>query len=102
MLNLYKLLKNDGNALITVGGISPLSVYDSDRWGHFIGFYKQGLEVLFASEDMSCDITIETYGNVKMALGFLYGMCAEDYREEDFEKADEMYPLIYGIVMHKR
>lgn len=102
VLNLYKLLKKDGNALITVGGISPLSVYDSDRWGHFIGFYKQGIEALFASEDMDCDITIETYGNVKMVMGFLYGMCAEDYKEEDFEKVDEMYPLIYGIVMHKR
>ncbi len=102
IINLYRMLKDDGNALITTAGISPLSTFDNDRWGHFWGFYERGIESLFASIELNCDIDIQPYGNVKMAMGFLYGMCAEDYVEKDFEQVDELYPLIYGIKMHKR
>src|SRR5690606_21146532 len=40
----HRLLKPGGVLLATVGGISPISRYDADRWGHYWSFYPQGIE----------------------------------------------------------
>lgn len=41
--NIYKLLKEDGVALITVGGIKSLSLYDYDNWGEYWKFTKKNV-----------------------------------------------------------
>ncbi len=99
--NIYRMLKHGGNALVTVAGISQISRFDADRWGHFYGFYPDGVKALFSNNFKNENISICTYGNVKLAMGYLYGMCAEDFDKEDFEYYDEHYPMIIGCILHK-
>ena len=95
--NIYRMLKPGGHALITVSGISQVSSYDRDRWGHFFSFYEDGIHELFDSVFGRDNVDVKTYGNVKTAIAFLMGLCAEDLSEEDFEFIDRDYPVIYGI-----
>ncbi|SFQ11636.1 Methyltransferase domain-containing protein [Butyrivibrio proteoclasticus] len=95
--NIYRMLKPGGHALLTVSGISQVSTYDRDRWGHFYGFYEDGIHELFDSVFGRDNVNVKTYGNVKTAIAFLYGLCAEDLSAEDFKFIDKDYPVIYGI-----
>ena len=99
--SIYTLLRNGGNAIITVSGISQISRFDADRWGHFCSFYPDGLRALFREKFGEKNVKIQSFGNVKLCMGFLYGMCAEDFSEKDFDYCDCDYPLIVGCILHK-
>ena len=99
--NIYKALKNSGTALITVAGISKISKYDDENWGMYHSFYRAGLEKAVMSVFGKSNVEIVHYGNVKTAIGFLYGIVVEELNECDFDYIDEEYPVIYGIVAKK-
>lgn len=99
--NIYHALKLGGTALLTVAGISQVSRYDDDRWGHCFGFYETGIRKLCYQVFGEENVEIECYGNVKTATAMLYGLCSEDLRPEDFETRDRDYPVIIGVVLHK-
>ena len=99
--NIYKALKSGGKALITVAGISQISRYDDDNWGHFRSFYMSGLKKLFYPIFGQENVEIIHYGNVKTAISFLYGAVVDELRQEDFDYADINYPVIYGVVVKK-
>lgn len=99
--NIYKMLKHGGDALITVSGISQISRFDANRWGHYFSFYPDAMKTLFEPVFGGKNITIQCYGNLKLAMGYLYGMCAEDFEKKVFEENDMDYPLIIGTILHK-
>jgi len=94
-------LKQGGTALLTVAGISQVSRYDDDRWGHYFGFYETGIRKLCSKVFGEENVEIKVYGNVKTATAMLYGLCCEDLQPEDFEVHDKDYPVIIGIALHK-
>ena len=97
--NIYRALKQGGTALITVAGISQVSRYDDDRWGHYFGFYETGIRKLCCQVFGEKNVEIKCYGNVKTAAAMLYGLCSEDLQPEDFKTCDQDYPVIIGIVL---
>lgn len=99
--NIYRALKQGGTALITVAGISQVSRYDDDRWGHYFGFYETGIRKLCCQVFGEKNVEIKCYGNVKTAAAMLYGLCSEDLQPEDFKTCDQDYPVIIGIVLRK-
>lgn len=99
--NSLKLLKPGGSLLVTVPGITQISRYDMDRWGHFWSFTDLSLFELFSQYVPSENIDIVTYGNVKIACAFLYGLAQEDVSAEDFEYTDKDYQLIIGANIRK-
>lgn len=99
--NIYRAMKPGGTALLTVAGISQVSRYDDDRWGHYFGFYETGMRKLCCKVFGEENVEIKTYGNVKTAAAMLYGLCSEDLQSEDFEIHDKDYPVIIGAVLHK-
>lgn len=99
--HIYRALKQGGTALLTVAGISQVSRYDDDRWGHYIGFYETGIRKLCAQIFGEENVGIEVYGNVKTATAMLYGLCSEDLHLSDFEVHDRDYPVIIGISLYK-
>lgn len=99
--NIYKILKPNGTALITVPGISQLDMYSYERWGESWRFTKQSLQELFEMCFEKDKIRVASFGNVKTAVCFLYGLCQEDLHEEDYLFNDEMYPVILTLVCHK-
>jgi len=100
--NIYKGLRENGTALITVSGISKIARYDDDNWGMFHSFYMSGLKKLFYPIFGEGNVEIIHYGNVKTAIAFLYGGTVEELTREDFDFKDMDYPVIYGIVARKK
>lgn len=99
--NIYRMLKHGGTALLTVAGISQVSRYDDDRWGHYFGFYETGVRKLCCEVFGEENVEVKVYGNVKTAVSMLYGLCSGDLQPEDFEVYDKDYPVIIGVVLHK-
>ncbi len=99
--NIYKMLKRNGTALITVAGISQISRYDADLWGSYYGFYKDTMKSLFEQMFGIENVKVQSYGNVKTAIAMLYGMCREELSDCDFEVSDDDYPVILTVILKK-
>lgn len=100
--NIYRMLKPGGTVLATVAGISQISRYEADNWGDFYSFHEDAVKRIFGEIFGAENIQVECFGNVKTAISLLYGLCCEDLTEEDFAYRDADYPVIIGIVAHKR
>ena len=46
-------------------------------------------------------IAVQSWGNVKTAIAYQYGLCAEDLKEEDFAYQDEQFPVIVTVSVTK-
>ena len=99
--NLYKALRKGGNALFTTGGISQISRYDMDRWGHFWSFTTASLKRLIEESEFGINYEMSVYGNVKTACALLYGVAAEELKQEELEFSDEDYPVSVCVVLRK-
>lgn len=99
--NTMKLIKPGGCILCTVPGITQISRYDMDRWGHFWSFTDLSLRKLFEEIVPAANITINSYGNVKSATSFLYGLAAEDLSKKDLDYRDNDYQVIITAIVIK-
>jgi SAM-dependent methyltransferase len=84
-----QLLKPGGRMLGSVGGITQISRYDADRWGHYYSFTVQSWERLL--REVFDDVSLETYGNVDTACAFLHGLCAEEVDPALLDRQDPDY-----------
>lgn len=100
--NIYALLKEGGTALITVPGITQISMYDYRNWGQYWSFTEMSFRRLLEKYFLPSDIDIKIYGNVKTAIGFLYGICAEEYSERDIDYTDNQYQVLIGARVTKK
>lgn len=99
--NLYKMLRKGGTALVTTGGITQISRYDMDRWGHFWSFTTASLKRLIEESAFGKNYTMSVYGNVKTACALMYGVAAEELKPEELEYADADYPVSICAVLKK-
>lgn len=97
----YHLLKPGGIVLATVSGISQLSRYDSDRWGHFWSFYPDGIGNAFKNVFGENSVEVNSYGNSLTAISFIKGVAAEELDEESLDYHDPDYPVTITIVAKK-
>jgi SAM-dependent methyltransferase len=89
-----RILKPGGVALITVPGISQIGTdaTESSTWSW--SFYPKTLRRLLVKHFDPQKLVVESYGNVKTAIGFLAGLAQEDLAPDDFQHNDSRYPLI--------
>lgn len=99
--NLYKMLRRGGAALVTTGGITQISRFDMDQWGHFWSFTTASLKRLIEGSAFGRNYAMSVYGNVKTACALLYGVAAEELREEELRYFDEDYPVSICAVLRK-
>jgi SAM-dependent methyltransferase len=99
--NIHRLLKPGGIALVTVPGITPVSRYDADRWGDFWRMTPAAVQRLFAEAFSPEDVTIEVFGNVRLAAAYLYGLAMEEIPFAVFVESDPDYPLLMCIRAQK-
>jgi SAM-dependent methyltransferase len=97
----YRLLKPGGVVLATVSGISPISRYDADRWGHFWGFYPQGIEKAFKGVFGEPGVEVKVYGNSLSAMCFIKGIAWQELSSEELDFEDPDYPVTIAIVARK-
>ena len=99
--NIYRMLKPGGVCLITVSGISQISRYDMDRWGHYWGFTDLSLRTLLEEQVAKDQIKIKVFGNIKSAAALLYGIAAEELGQEELDDTDADYQVSVCAVIRK-
>ena len=97
----YSMLKTGGVMLTTVGGISSISRYDADRWGHFWSFYPQGIDRAFKNVFGDGNVSLRIYGNSLTAIGFIKGLALDELSKDELDFLDEDYPVCIGIIAKK-
>lgn len=100
--NIHKMLKPGGVALLTVASISQISRSDEENWGSYWSFHRGAIEKLFQPIFGQENVSIESFGNVKTATSFLYGITYEESDKSDFDENDLQYPVILGIRVEKK
>lgn len=98
---IHRMLKDDGVALVTVPGISPLS---GDEWAAtwYWSLTELSARTLFAEAFGAENVEVATDGNVLAATAFLYGVAAEELLPEELLHRDVRYPVIVRIRATKR
>lgn len=89
--NAAALLEPGGVMLGSVAGITQISRYDAERWGHFYSFTTQAWERLL--REAFADVSIESFGNVDSACAFLNGLAAEEVDRAVLDHHDPDYPV---------
>lgn len=95
--NCYSFLKPGGTLLVTVPGISQISRWDMDRWGHYWSFTSRSMERIFDRAFPSGDVDITVHGNVLTAMAFLHGLAAEELAPADLQHNDPDYQLLITV-----
>jgi hypothetical protein len=99
--NSIKILKPGGCLLLTVPGITQISRFDMDRWGHYWSFTDLSLKRLLEKYTQPENISIKTYGNVKAASAFLYGLSCGDISKHDLDHHDSDYQVLIAASVRK-
>ena len=94
---LRRILKNDGVLLATFPGITRISRYDMDRWGHYWSFTTRAAQTIFEKEFSEDSLAIETNGNVLAAIAFLQGISADELSADELETKDPNFELIISV-----
>jgi hypothetical protein len=97
----YHVLKPGGVLLATVAGISQVSRYDADRWGHFWSFYPQGIQRSFENVFGKENVKVTSYGNSLSAIAFLKGLACDELSADELDYYDRDYPVSISIVAKK-
>lgn len=100
--NMLRILKKGGAALVTAAGISQIIQYERIHYGHYWSFTEDSFKRLFEENGDVDSVEVFTYGNVKTAAAFLYGISQEELDREDFAVSDSNYQLIIAAVVKKR
>jgi SAM-dependent methyltransferase len=93
----YRILKPGGVTLVTVPGISKISRYDMDRWGHYWSFTTKSVRRLFETDFEAANIEIRAYGNVLAAITFLHGLASEELSQKELDFVDPDYEVLITI-----
>ena len=93
----HRILRSGGVVLATSGGISQISRWDMDRWGHYWSFTTLSARRLFEELFSPGQVTVRAYGNVLAATAFLQGLAAHELRDEELTYCDPDYEVLIGI-----
>lgn len=99
---LYRILKPNGVALVTVPGISQIDRYydsDGDHWGDYWywSFTTLSARRLLEEAFATADLQVEAHGNVLSAIAFLHGLATEELRQEELDYCDRDYEALITI-----
>jgi len=94
---LHRILKPGGVLLATFSGISQISRYGMDRWGDYWRFTDASARRLFDDVFGPENVDITVYGNVLVACAYLYGLAAEELRQEELDYYDPEYQVLITV-----
>jgi SAM-dependent methyltransferase len=99
--NATQILKPGGALLLTVPGITPISRFDYERWGQYWSFTDQAVRKLFETLVPPDHISVQTFGNVKIAAAFLYGLARAEVKQKDLDTHDPDFQVVIAAVVKK-
>jgi SAM-dependent methyltransferase len=89
-----RILAPGGVLLVTVPGISKISLPEARDFGQYWHFTGMSLEVLLAEAFGSDAVTVARAGNVLSATAFLQGIAAEELQEEELRMQDPEFEVL--------
>jgi SAM-dependent methyltransferase len=98
---LYRILKPGGILLATFGGISQISRWDMDRWGHYWNFTTLSAQRLFEESFPAAKVKVQGYGNVLAAIALLEGLATQELRQEELCYHDPDYQVLIAVRAEK-
>jgi glycosyltransferase involved in cell wall biosynthesis len=97
LATIYRILKPGGVVLATVPGISQISQYDMEQWGHFWSFTTLSARRLFGEAFRGSHVTVEAYGNVLAATAFLQGLATQELKQKELDHRDPDYEVVITV-----
>lgn len=98
---LSRILKPGGVLLATFGGLSQISRWDMDRWGHYWNFTTLSAQRLFEESFPGAKVKVEAYGNVLAAIALLHGLASQELRHEELDHHDPDYEVLIMVTAVK-
>jgi SAM-dependent methyltransferase len=92
LLSLRNGLKPKGVLLLTVPGITPVSLKIRHTW--YWSFTAASIERLIAETFPGCEYEIEQHGNVLAAISALEGLASHELTTAELSVADPAFPVI--------
>lgn len=99
--NIWKMLKPGGTALITMPFLCQY-FEGAHSWNDYWRATPQCLKKVLAEVFGEENVITGSSGNIKTAIGFLYGLCCDDIDEGDFDYNDKEYPVTVWAICHRR
>ena len=98
---LHRILRPGGAVLVTVGGVTPISRRDMERWGHYWSFTTLSARLLFEEAFRAGDVHVDAFGNVLAATAFLQGLAAEELSPTELDYRDPDYEFLITVIAVK-
>lgn len=95
--NCYSALRSGGVLLGHFPGICPRIPYDPSWAGDYWRFTSTAARRLCEEFFPAKNIEIETYGNVRAATAFLYGLASDELTEEELDYHDRDYEMLVAV-----
>jgi SAM-dependent methyltransferase len=92
LATIARILKPGGTLLITVPGISPMSITEMADYGEFWRFTSMSMRRLL--DGYFHEVHVQTFGNVLSTASFLYGLAASELEEAELLHEDARYELV--------
>lgn len=99
--SIYKLLKPGGACLITLAGITQISLYDMKRWGDYWRYTSKSCEKLISKKFDIDNFEIKSFGNVLTACSILQGISAEELTVKELNYHDPAYEVTICCIARK-
>ena len=93
---LHRILKRGGILLVTVPGITRLNQGNPQEEDWYWSFTDVSITSLFEELFPHRAITVEIFGNVLSATGFLYGLADAEFDSQELGHVDPNYQVIIG------
>ena len=94
---LHRILAPGGVLLATVPGITKISPPEDEEYGEWWHYTSRSARRLAEAAFGTGNVDVETYGNVLSAAGFLYGLAAQDLKDEELFERDPLYEVIVVV-----
>lgn len=99
---LHRILRPGGAALVTIPGISKVTVDQAENWCSQWAFTPHSATTAFGEVFGMENVEVKAHGNVLAAVAFLHGLASAELRKSELDYADAEYPVIIEIRAVKR
>lgn len=94
----YRILKPGGVLLATFPGLSQKNHPGyMERWEDLWRFTSTSAQRMFLEVFPSQNLQVQAHGNVLVATAFLYGLAAEELRQEELDYPDPDYEVLITV-----
>lgn len=94
---LYRILKPGGVLLATFPGITKICRYKDKPWSDFWHLTSRSATQLFEEIFPPSNLTMQSYGNVLVAISFLHGLSTQELTLEELEFFDRDYEIVITV-----